>query len=222
MEKGSKIQMSESFILAFFLSLSGGLQDAYTYFFRGNVFANAQTGNIVLFSHCLFSGEWHKSLRYFASVSAFALGIAASESIRHLFLGRRKIHWRQIVVAIEITLLFFVAFLPKSQNMLANALVSFSCAMQVQSFRKVGGHAFSSTMCIGNMRSGMEALTTYLIGHERKDLDKGLKYWAIIIVFALGAGLGGVLVRHFGAYAIWASCILLLVGFLLMFLNAKK
>ena len=41
-------QMSESFLTAVFLSLSGGLQDAYTYLFRGKVFANAQTGNIAV------------------------------------------------------------------------------------------------------------------------------------------------------------------------------
>mgnify|MGYP003201371323 CR=1 FL=1 len=35
-------QMSESFLTAVFLSLSGGLQDAYTYLFRGKVFANAR------------------------------------------------------------------------------------------------------------------------------------------------------------------------------------
>ena len=40
--------MSESFLTAVFLSLSGGLQDAYTYLFRGKVFANAQTGNIAV------------------------------------------------------------------------------------------------------------------------------------------------------------------------------
>ena len=31
-------QMSESFLTAAFLSVSGGLQDAYTYIFRGKVF----------------------------------------------------------------------------------------------------------------------------------------------------------------------------------------
>ena len=40
--------MSEAFCTAMFLSLSGGLQDVYTYLYRGKVFANAQTGNIVL------------------------------------------------------------------------------------------------------------------------------------------------------------------------------
>ena len=37
-------QMSEAFSTMVFLTLSGGLQDAYTYCVRGQVFANAQTG----------------------------------------------------------------------------------------------------------------------------------------------------------------------------------
>ena len=43
-------QMSDSFRAAVFIILSGGFQDAYTYFCRGEVFANAQTGNIVFLS----------------------------------------------------------------------------------------------------------------------------------------------------------------------------
>lgn len=41
-------QMSDAFRTTVFLTLSGGFQDAYTYMGRGKVFANAQTGNIVL------------------------------------------------------------------------------------------------------------------------------------------------------------------------------
>ncbi|WP_427189458.1 DUF1275 family protein [Parvimonas sp. G1604] len=40
------MQMSESIELAIFLALSGGLMDAYSYLLRGQVFANAQTGNM--------------------------------------------------------------------------------------------------------------------------------------------------------------------------------
>ena len=46
-------QMSESFLTAALLSISGGLQDVYTYIARGHVFANAQTGNIVLLSQTI-------------------------------------------------------------------------------------------------------------------------------------------------------------------------
>ena len=55
-------QMSESFLTAVFLSLSGGLQDAYTYLFRGKVFANAQPGNIVLLSANLMDGKWGRAV----------------------------------------------------------------------------------------------------------------------------------------------------------------
>ena len=44
----TKTQMSESMALAVFLTLAGGFQDAYSYNCRGKVFANAQTGNLVL------------------------------------------------------------------------------------------------------------------------------------------------------------------------------
>ena len=50
-------QMSEAFRTVMFLSASGGLQDAYTYIGRGKVFANAQTGNIVLMSQAAFDGD---------------------------------------------------------------------------------------------------------------------------------------------------------------------
>ena len=47
-EKIREKQMSENFILGIMLALTGGFLDAYTYITRGGVFANAQTGNIVL------------------------------------------------------------------------------------------------------------------------------------------------------------------------------
>ena len=64
-------QMSDSFRAAVFIILSGGLQDAYTYLCRGKVFANAQTGNIVLMSTHLFAGDWAGVFRYFVPVISF-------------------------------------------------------------------------------------------------------------------------------------------------------
>ena len=46
--KASK-QISESLPIMILLTLSGGFMDAYSYLCRGEVFANAQTGNILLF-----------------------------------------------------------------------------------------------------------------------------------------------------------------------------
>ncbi|MDY6097239.1 MAG: YoaK family protein, partial [Oscillospiraceae bacterium] len=113
-------------------------------------------------------------------------------------------------------------FLPQEGNTAANALVSFVCAMQVQTFRKVRGHAYASTMCIGNMRSGTEALCVYFHTHDREVLHKALTYFGVIGLFAVGAGLGALLTRAFAERGIWVSCALLAVSFLIMFIREEE
>lgn len=186
------------------LTLSGGLQDTYTYLRRGKVFANAQTGNIVLLGQSMFDGDWARAVRYLLPVLAFALGVAAAEWLRV-----RLPHWQRRVLLWEILLLFLVGFIPHSLDQLANALVSFSCAMQVQAFRKVEGFAFASTMCIGNLRSGMESLCAFLRTGDRRERRKARLYFLVILLFALGAELGSLAVELLDLPAIWLSCVLL-------------
>ena len=215
-------QMSEAFRTVMFLSASGGLQDAYTYIGRGKVFANAQTGNIVLMSQSLFDGDLSRFAHYFIPVLSFALGVAAAECIRLRWRQARRIHWRQLVVLAEIVLLFAVGFFPAGWDIVANALVSFACAMQVQAFRKVNGYAFASTMCIGNLRSGMESLCAYGKTKDKKILRKSGYYFGIIFLFAVGAALGGHMIGYIGAKTIWISCTILLISFLCMFIKEEK
>ena len=160
------VQMSEAFVTSVFLALSGGFQDAYTYFTREEVFSNAQTGNIVLMSTHLMMGEWLDVLRYLLPLLAFSSGVFFAEKIHVIFKYAKKLHWRQGVLLMEIAILVFVGFMPKHLDLLATVLVSFACAMQVQTFRKVSGYSYASTMCIGNLRSGTEAFTGYLQTHD--------------------------------------------------------
>ena len=67
--RAARGQMSDSLLTASFIILSGGLQDAYTYLCRGKVFANAQTGNIVLLSAYLFEGDTARAVRYLAAAA---------------------------------------------------------------------------------------------------------------------------------------------------------
>lgn len=214
-------QMSDSFRAAIFIILSGGFQDAYTYTCRGEVFANAQTGNIVLLSTALFQREWPTVLKYLIPVVSFLVGTAVAECIHMRLKSYEKIHWRQIILLCEIVLLFIVGFLPPAIEPLANALVSFVCAMQVQTFHKVRGHAYASTMCIGNLRAGTEALCAYFRVHDKEILWKALIYFGVILVFGFGAGLGSILTLALGYKAIWLCCVLLFVSFVMMFVPEK-
>jgi uncharacterized membrane protein YoaK (UPF0700 family) len=210
-------QMSDSFRTAIFIVLSGGLQDAYTYNCRGKVYANAQTGNVVLMSTALFQLDFATAFRYLIPLLAFIGGVIIAEYTHGRLKNMKMLHWRQLVLLIEIVLLFTVPFMPETMNSVANAVVSFVCAMQVQTFAKVHGQAYASTMCIGNMRSGSTALCNYFRTHDKAFLNKAGTYFGVIFVFGIGAGLGSVLTRAIGFRAIWGCCILLSISFLMMF-----
>lgn len=212
-------QMSEAMSTGIFLTLSGGFQDAYTYYTRGKVFANAQTGNIILLGHNAMNGDFTDAFRYLVPVLAFAGGIYISEVIRGIYREYGKLHWRQIVVVLEILLLFVVGFLPQSMNMAANILVSFVCAMQVEAFRKMKGSAYASTMCIGNLRSATEMLYRYRHTKEKGCLEKCLRYYGVILVFGIGAALGSFITSLFEERTIWISCGFLFVCFCIMFIK---
>lgn len=219
--KPFKGQMSDSFRAAVFIILSGGFQDAYTYTCRGEVFANAQTGNIVLLSTALYGREWQTVLKYLVPVLSFLVGTAVAEFIHIKLKCYEKLHWRQIILLLEILLLFSVGFLPANVEPLANAFVSFVCALQVQTFHKVRGHAYASTMCIGNMRAGTEALCAYFRVRDKEILKKAITYFGVIFVFGIGAGLGSVLTCAVGYKAILLCCALLFISFCMMFVPEK-
>ena len=95
-------------------------------------------------------------------------------------------------------------------------LVSFSCAMQVQTFRKVQGYGYASTMCIGNLRSGTESLSQYFRSSDKAAMHKALSLFGIILIFAVGAGAGGMLSGMFGIRTIWISVVILFTVTLIM------
>ena len=78
MQKKREGQPSESMALGALLTLAGGFQDAYSYNGRGHVFANAQTGNVVLLGQNLAMGHWQEALRYLLPLLAFLAGVFAA------------------------------------------------------------------------------------------------------------------------------------------------
>ncbi|SET26954.1 Uncharacterized membrane protein YoaK, UPF0700 family [Olsenella sp. KH3B4] len=214
-------QTSESIELAAILAFSGGLMDAYSYLARGKVFANAQTGNILLFGVNLADGDVNRALHYAVPVMAFAVGIALAHSIK-IFSKERRLHWRQTALLVEAALLLVVAFIPDDLHLIANSLTSLGCGIQVQAFRKLHGNGFATTMCIGNLRSGTQKLVDYVHDKDRAYLEGCLLYYGVILCFAVGAIAGSRVIGVLGLHAILVSPVLLLVAFVVMFQDREK
>lgn len=218
MYRYSTKQVSESFELGILLALVGGYLDAYTYLSRGHIFANAQTGNIVLLGIDLAQGRFAQALTYFIPILAFAGGILIVEMIQTRLKQYAKLHWRQIVVAVEWVILLAASFVPQGRwNMAVNVAVSFVCAMQVEAFRKLGGDTFATTMCTGNLRSATEQFYRHMQTKDPVQRRRSLRYYGIILFFILGAVLGTVLTNLFSEKSVLFCCLLLLAVFLMMF-----
>ena len=215
--------MSESFLLGAVLALAGGFLDAYTYICRGGVFANAETGNIVLMGIELADGNFKSALQYLIPITAFACGILASELVKKIFKKRTVLHWRQITVALEIGVLAAISFVPSTDknNIYTNALVAFAASLQVQSFRIISGVALTTTMCTGNLRSAAEHLFAAV---SKKDaaLKKSLKYFMIIGFFIIGAVTGTAVTRIMDIRAALVAAGILAAAFALMFINGDR
>ena len=214
-------QISESRRLAILLAVSGGFMDAYTYTFRGEVFANAQTGNIILLAINLSEGNFEKMLQYLFPVIAFAFGIIIAEVVHRFCTIDNILHWRQYTVLLECIILFSVGFISQEYNMIANSLVSFACGIQVESFRKIQGSGMATTMCIGNLRMATQSICDYWFTKDKTAMEKGFLFFGIIAIFTIGAIMGNVSVRLFSEKAILVSSILLITAFSIMLINKE-
>ncbi len=215
-------QWSESFCVAALLAVAGGFLDAHTYLGRGGVFANAQTGNLVLLAVRAAEGRWSAAGGYLAPIAAFSMGVLVTELLKRRLRQSQTLHWRQLVLALEMAVLVCVSALPLGRmDGAANVLVSFVCALQVETFRKVRGNPFASTMCTGNLRSCMETLYRGVSERDGALLKKSGCYFGVITCFLLGAALGGVLTARFPQRSILAAGVFLLAAFGVMWRKRK-
>lgn len=213
------IQTSESLGLGVLLALSGGAMDAYSYICRDEVFANAQTGNMLLFGVHLAQGHWAEALSYFLPVLFFSVGIILSIIVRGRPGRERRLHWRQATVLFEALVLGGVCFMPQSANLIANSLISLACGIQLESFTKIRGSAIATTMCIGNLRLATENFCAYIDRREKACLKKAALYFSIICCFVVGAVLGNFAVGLMGEYALFICSAILILVFILMFIE---
>lgn len=195
-------QMSESLRTGTLLAVVGGYLDAYTYTIRGCVFANAQTGNIALFGINMANGSFKEALPYLIPVFAFVTGILTAEKIRNSCRG--ILNWRQIVIILEIITLITAGFIPcGALNNAVNCMISFVCAVQVQSFKKINGNAVSTTVCTGNLRSCTEYLNRFFQSGDKENLKIALLYIYMILLFTAGAVIGAVITLRAGVRSVW-------------------
>lgn len=219
----TKRQMSETYVVAAILASAGGFLDAYSYLVRGHVFANAQTGNIVLLGMRFFERDWLGCAKYLLPIVMFVAGVLLADRLR-VRLKDSSLHWRQHIILIEAAVLTAVTYIPTGgrYDIIANTLISFVCSLQVESFRKVHSISFATTMCTGNLRTATEHISLYITEKKDEHLSTALKLYGVIVFFILGVIIGTLICSALNRSGLIFVIFQLIAVFVLMFIDVEK
>lgn len=213
----------ESLIFGILLASVGGFLDAYTFVGRGGVFANAQTGNIILVAVSAVNEEWKAAFTHFIPILAFIAGVMISESLRE---RKLKFLYKDIActtLIIETLILFLIGFVPKTvSNDIVNIIISFVASMQYCAFKKLSGAPYATTFCTGNLRSASLAAYSALTKKDKEDFLKSMRYFIVIFSFLMGAIIGGFLTVHVGDSSVWLAVVVLIFSFMLLNSNTNE
>ncbi|KKG10051.1 membrane protein [Methanosarcina sp. 2.H.A.1B.4] len=213
----------ESVELGILLAIVGGFLDAYTFVGRGGVFANAQTGNVVLMGIEAATGEWGQAMLHAVPILAFIVGVVVAEMIKkpsmRLFIPDSE----RAVLILEIAVLFIIGFIPyTSPNIIVTVAVSFVSSVQVSSFRKLVDSPYSTTMITGNLRSATQEAYIAFTKKDRESALQAFRYSTINLSFLAGAILGGLLTLFIGVKAVWVAVSVLICSVILFSMNERK
>lgn len=213
----SNHKIHESVRLGILLAIVGGFLDAYTFVGRGGVFANAQTGNIVLLGACAAKGQFKEAILHIPPILACIAGVITVESIKKYSSKLFLTDWKQIVLIIEILTIIIVGIIPKNiSNIIVTIIISFVASIQVSSFRTLVDSPYATTMSTGNLRSASQAAFIAITEKDTNAAIKAIRYFIIIFSFIFGAFAGGMLTLRFAEKAIWCAAIVLVLAFIIL------
>jgi uncharacterized membrane protein YoaK (UPF0700 family) len=199
--------------IASVFAIVGGFLDTYSYLARGHVFANAQTGNVVLFGVHAAAGNWTSAWKSFPPIFAYICGVAVARLLM-VRLKRQTFRDTLICQALELlvllVLLFFGRFVP---DFCAVPLIAFSAALQTTSFSNIGPWHFNSAMTTSNLRNAVSGWVQLALGETDPKL-RGEAIVGSVISLCFGAGvlLGGVSTLRLPAYPLLPVVVLALAG----------
>lgn len=206
------------------LMLAGGVLGAFTYMARGNVFCNAQTGNILLLGLALGDGEWRRAAYLLIPITAYGLGAAVSEFLPVPVKKAGKLRWDTLLIGFELMVTVLLGFVPEeAPYQISQVAINFICSMQYNTFRQAEGIPMATTFCTNHLRQAGVWLVKGLRKKDRTYLKRFLQHGRMIVLFVAGAAAGAVLCRYVWGKAVWGASVVYLIVFLdLLYADLKK
>jgi uncharacterized membrane protein YoaK (UPF0700 family) len=204
------IVTSVSVRLAALLAVVGGFLDAYTYVSRDGVFANSQTGNLVLLGVEAARGDWSNAVRHVPPILAFIVGVAAAETLRRPRVARVIRRPARVAMLLEVVVLLVVGALPRSTpSGIVTVAIAFVASVQVSTFRTLVRWPYNNTMATGNLRTAVQSLYVAFADRDPDAAAQARAFATVIFAFLAGALAGAYLTFRLDVHAVWIAALLL-------------
>jgi uncharacterized membrane protein YoaK (UPF0700 family) len=206
MDNESRPVTKASLELGVLLAVAGGFQDAYSFIGLGGVFANAQTGNVVLLGVEAARHQWAAAVRHVPSLLAFVIGVVVAETLSRPRIAGALRYPARFALMLEIVVLGVVGLLPRGvPDSLIVVMIAFTASVQVTTFRTLIIWPYNTAMVTGNLRTAAQAAYQAVADRDAESVRKARSFLIIIGSFTVGAFAGGWLTLHLGRHAIWIS-----------------
>lgn len=207
MSKENNYLICETDSVYYTLAGISGFYGAFTYLLRGNVFCNAQTGNVVLMGLALGQGKWSTALYYLIPIFAYMLGSFFSEllpnPIKHTF----KIRWDTLLIAIEMVAVAVLGALPETAPVqISQIAINFIASMQYNTFRQAEGVVAATTFVTNHVRQvgvGAAIELRHIGKKEKPHRRKWKTHFLMLLFFFTGVTVGTILCSIWEGKAIW-------------------
>lgn len=199
-----KKKESSELYLHYSLSLTGGYMGAYALINRSEIFASAQTANLLHSVIALVAGNWTGLILHLAAFFIFVLTITAGVLLPRLC----KINLRPGCIILELLVITALGFLPEDMNPMAALYpVFFIMALQWCTFGTIKGHVCSTIFSTNNLKQFVSALCEYYCTKNKQQLEKARIYGGTLLYYHLGAAAAVMASVPLGVRSVWICLI---------------
>jgi uncharacterized membrane protein YoaK (UPF0700 family) len=215
-------ERSRTLWFALLLTLTNGFMDAHTFFVRGGVFANVQTGNVIFFAIDVSEAKVSAAMAHFWPILAFLVGVSVAAYIKSGRVERFLPYPLRWTMAVQVVTLAVIGFVPVSvAHSYVTVPIAFLAAIQMGLFRNIGDVAYLPVATTGNLMRFVETGYDGLV--EKKAVSRracGI-YGTLILAFAGGALIGAFASRAWGGHAIWLAAGVLAITLVLFIVDER-
>ena len=207
---------------ALLLTLTNGFMDAHTFYVRGGVFANVQTGNVIFFAIDASERRVGAALAHVWPILAFVVGILFAAHIKSGRAERVVTHPLRWAMAVQVVALVAIGFVPVTVgHNYVTVPIAFLAAVQMGLFRNIGDLAYLPVATTGNLMRFVESGYDGFVEKRSASRRACGIYGTLILAFASGALTGAFASRAWGAHAIWLAATILATTLVLFVVDER-